>query len=204
MLHEQEKLHSIVRRYQSPDEYPFFPDALQEPILPPLRYPNLLHPNDINVNEKLKESYIEHILPAVCARFGRPERPEAQENYGSATTCDVLCLQALSRRIHFGKFVAEVKFRKEPERYAELIRAKNRTGLNEAITNATVEKKVLERLRLKAKTYGTDPERIGALVKIDINSVVNMYHVRKTTIYAKEIKLLTTLIGLCNTFDKRG
>ena len=100
--------------------------------------------------------------------------------------------------------MAEVKFRKEPERYAELIRAKDRTGLNEAITNATVEKKVLERLRLKAKTYGTDPERIGALVKIDINSVVNMYHVRKTTIYAKEIKLLTTLIGLCNTFDKRG
>lgn len=178
MLREQEKLHSIVRRYQSPDEYPFFPDALQTPILPPLRYPELLHTNNINVNEKLKESYIKHILPAACAQFGRPERPEAQENYGSAATCDVLCLQALSRRIHFGKFVAEAKFRKEPERYAELIRAEDREGLKETITSSAVEKKVLERLMLKAKTYGTDPERNGALAKINVNSVVNMYHVR--------------------------
>ena len=77
--------------------------------------------------------------------------------------------------------MAEVKFRKEPERYAELIRAEDRDGLKEAITNSTVEKKVLERLRLKAKTYGTDPERIGALVKIDIDSVVNMYHVCSTS-----------------------
>lgn len=32
-------------------------------------------------------------------------------NYGSAATLDVLCLQALSKRIHYGKFVAEAKFR---------------------------------------------------------------------------------------------
>jgi chorismate mutase len=32
-------------------------------------------------------------------------------NYGSAATLDVLCLQALSQRIHYGKFVAEAKFR---------------------------------------------------------------------------------------------
>ena len=178
MLREQEKLHSVVRRYQSPDEYPFFPDALQTPILPPLRYPNLLHPNDVNVNEKLKESYVEHILPAACVQFGREERPEAQENYGSAATCDVMCLQALSRRIHFGKFVAEVKFRKEPDRFVRMIKAGDREGLREAITNLAVEKKVLERLRLKAKTYGTDPDRTGALVKINIDSVVDMYRVR--------------------------
>lgn len=32
-------------------------------------------------------------------------------NYGSAGVLDVLCLQALSKRIHYGKFVAEAKFR---------------------------------------------------------------------------------------------
>ena len=32
-------------------------------------------------------------------------------NYGSAATLDVLVLQALSTRIHYGKFVAEAKFR---------------------------------------------------------------------------------------------
>src|SRR3954466_13872440 len=42
VLREQERLQSLVRRYQSPDEYPFFPDALQEPILQPLNYPKIL------------------------------------------------------------------------------------------------------------------------------------------------------------------
>jgi hypothetical protein len=35
-------------------------------------------------------------------------------NYGSAATLDVLVLQALSSRIHYGKFVAEAKFRCGP------------------------------------------------------------------------------------------
>jgi hypothetical protein len=29
-------------------------------------------------------------------------------NYGSSAVCDTECLQALSKRIHFGKFIAEV------------------------------------------------------------------------------------------------
>ncbi|OCK83449.1 chorismate mutase [Lepidopterella palustris CBS 459.81] len=176
MLREQERLQSLVRRYQSPDEYPFFPDALETPILKPLNYPKILHPNNVNVNKELKESYIDHILPAACARFGREERGEAQENYGSAGTCDVACLQALSRRIHFGKFVAEAKFREETDRFVKLIKEGDRKGIDEAITDAKVEKKVLERLRLKAKTYGTDPE-VGSdrPVKIDVDAVVAMY-----------------------------
>ncbi|KAF2493809.1 chorismate mutase [Lophium mytilinum] len=176
MLREQERLQSLVRRYQSPDEYPFFPEALQTPILKPLNYPQILHANNVNANKKLKESYIEHILPAACLQLGRAERGEAQENYGSAATCDVTCLQALSRRIHFGKFVAEAKFRKETERFVKLIKEEDRQGIDEAITDAKVEKKVLERLRLKAKTYGTDPDGgVDNTVKINVDAVVAMY-----------------------------
>jgi chorismate mutase len=175
-LREQEKLHSLIRRYQSPDEYPFFPDALQTPILQPLHYPQILHPNNVNVNLKIKESYIEHVLPAACVDFGRSDRGEAQENYGSAAVCDIACLQALSRRIHFGKFVAESKFRKEKERYTALIKAEDREGIGAAITNEAVELQVLERLRMKARTYGTDPS-IGAngAGKINVDAVVAMY-----------------------------
>ncbi|KAF1349014.1 chorismate mutase [Delphinella strobiligena] len=179
MLREHERLQSLVRRYQAPDEYPFFPDVLQTPVLAPIKYPQILHPNDVTVNDRLKECYISHILPAACAKFGREERGEAQENYGSAATCDVLCLQALSRRIHFGKFVAESKFRKETERFVKMIQEEDRKGIDEAITNAAVEQKVLERLRLKAKTYGTDPslgaEQEGGEGKIDVEAVVAMY-----------------------------
>ena len=39
----------------------------------------------------------------------------------------------------------------------KLIKAGNRKGIDEAITDAKVEKKVLERLRMKADLYGTDP-----------------------------------------------
>ncbi len=180
MLREQEILQARVRRYQSPDEYPFFPDALQEPILQPLEYPKILHPNDVNLNERIKEEYIQNFLPKACRQFGREDRGETQENYGSAATCDVACLQALSRRIHFGKFVAESKFRKETERFVEMIQAEDREGIDDAITDVRVEKKVLERLRLKAKTYGTDPS-IGAegQEKINVDAVVAMYKVRQ-------------------------
>ncbi|PGG95918.1 chorismate mutase [Helicocarpus griseus UAMH5409] len=177
MLREQERLQSRVRRYQSPDEYPFFPDALEEPILQPLCYPKILHDNDVNVNTVIKSRYINEILPKACKKFGREDRGEAKEHYGSAATCDVNCLQALSRRIHFGKFVAESKFRTETERFVKLIKAGDREGIDEAITNRQVEKKVLERLRLKARTYGTDPA--GPVTpdnqKIDVEAVVAMY-----------------------------
>ena len=97
MLRQQERLQSLVRRYESPDEYPFFPDALQKPILQPLNYPNILHKNDVDVNAIIKRKYIEAVLPRVCCEFGREDRGEKEENYGSAATCDVACLQALSR-----------------------------------------------------------------------------------------------------------
>lgn len=178
MLREQERLQSLVRRYESPDEYPFFPEVLQRPILAQIHYPAILHPNNVTVNDQLKDSYVSHILPAACAQFGREERGEAQENYGSAATCDVNCLQALSRRIHFGKFVAESKFQKETERFVEMIRNEDREGIDRAITDSKIEQKVLERLKLKAKTYGTDPS-IGADQpgKIDLEAVVAMYKV---------------------------
>lgn len=184
VLREQERLQSLVRRYESPDEYPFFPDAVQTPILQPLDYPKILHPNDVDVNQTIKRKYIEVVLPRVCRKFGRQDRGEKQENYGSAATCDVACLQALSRRIHFGKFVAESKFQQETERFVKLIQEEDREGIDTAITNAKVEKKVLERLGLKARTYGTDPSvGVESEGKINVDAVVAMYEVR---------------MGLCN------
>jgi chorismate mutase len=175
-LREQERLQSLIRRFESPDEYPFFPDALQKPILAPLNYPRILHPNNVEVNDKIKKSYIESFLPAACPDFGRGDRGEAQENYGSAATCDINCLQAISRRIHFGKFVAESKFQSEKELYTELIKKGDRDGIGRAITNEAVEKKVLERLALKARTYGTDPSvDADGHGKINVDAVVSMY-----------------------------
>jgi chorismate mutase len=177
-LREQEKLQSLIRRFESPDEYPFFPSDLQQPLLYSLQYPQILHTNDVNVNNKIKDFYVQEFLPAVCPDFGHGDRGASQENYGSSATCDIACLQALSRRIHFGKFVAESKFQSETEKFTRLIKAGDRDGIGNAITVKAVEKKVLERLRLKAQTYGTDPSAgavDGAGVKINVDAVVSMY-----------------------------
>lgn len=103
-----------------------------------------------------------------------------RENYGSTAVSDVACLQALSRRIHFGKFVAEAKFREDPQRFAAMIKAHDLDGLEKAITNEAVEVQVLKRLELKARTYGTDPIEDGkkgnaAAPKINVEAVVGMY-----------------------------
>ncbi|PNY28741.1 Chorismate mutase [Tolypocladium capitatum] len=176
-LSEQEKLQSLIRRYESPDEYPFFPGAVQKPILKPVNYPQILHPNDVNVNAEIKSFYVEKFLPAVCPDFGREDRGESQENYGSTATADFPCLQALSRRIHFGKFVAESKFRSDPEKYTRLIQAGDREGIAASITDAAVEQTIFERLRLKAMTYGKDPSAPDSIdgPKINVDAVVSMY-----------------------------
>jgi chorismate mutase len=174
-----EKLHSLMRRYDAPDEYPFFPQVLQRPMLKSIAYPKILHENDVNVNNEIKDKYINQVLPEACRKFDRADRGETNENYGSAATCDVACLQALSRRIHFGKFVAESKFQSETERFVKLIKAEDREGIDAAITNAKVEQQVLDRLRLKAKTYGKDPSTTtnsaGGEEKINVEAVVKMY-----------------------------
>jgi chorismate mutase len=181
ILHQQEKVHAQVRRYQAPDEYAFFPDDLPKPFLSPLKYPVLLHPNTVNLNQKLKDSYINYILPAACRTAPGGDRGETKEDYGSTAVSDVACLQALSRRIHYGKLVAEAKFREDPEKYSNMIREKDIKGLGEAITNKDVEKQVLKRLELKARTYGTDPTEEGkqqedsAVSKINVEAVVRMY-----------------------------
>ncbi|KAJ8507112.1 hypothetical protein ON010_g19004 [Phytophthora cinnamomi] len=82
--------------------------------------------------------------------------------YGSTATADIAVLQALSKRIHFGKFIAEAKFQAETERYTKLILANDADGIMDALTNLAVEQKVLERVKLKASTYGQDPNAPAA------------------------------------------
>ncbi|RHZ80654.1 hypothetical protein Glove_134g44 [Diversispora epigaea] len=171
-LRESEKVHAKVRRYQSPDEYPFT-DDLPNPIIPPLKYPKILKPNDINVNPKILKFYLEHIVPSLCVAG-------EDLNYGSSATRDVACLQALSQRIHYGKFVAEAKFR-DPNlqsKYIEYIKSHNSEAIEKLLTNKKVEESLLKRLRHKALIYGQDITESGILnntPKINIDVVVELY-----------------------------
>ena len=86
---------AITNYNSSPDEYAFT-SPLPEPILPPLEFDQFLEPNDININSKIMEVYLNDIVPAICKNTD-------DKNYGSSVTKDIEALQALSKRIHFGK-----------------------------------------------------------------------------------------------------
>lgn len=79
----------------SPDEYAFT-SPLPEPILPPVKFKQFLAHNDINVNDKIMDIYVKSIVTGICDDHD-------DNNYGSSATKDIDCLQALSRRIHYGK-----------------------------------------------------------------------------------------------------
>ncbi|XP_047311536.1 chorismate mutase 1, chloroplastic [Impatiens glandulifera] len=151
MVKETEKLHARVGRYKSPDEHPFFPRDLPNPILPPLKYPQVLHPIGclININRKVWDMYFKNLLPRLV-------KEGDDGNCGSTAVCDTICLQALSKRIHYGKFVAEAKFRASPEDYTSAIKAQDRKWLMDLLTYPMVEETVKRRVEIKSKTHGQE------------------------------------------------
>ncbi|XP_024372293.1 chorismate mutase 1, chloroplastic [Physcomitrium patens] len=166
MLKETETLHAKVRRYQAPDEHPFFPEDLSQPILPSLPKSRVLHPaaEKININKSIWSMYLQDLLPKLTV-------PDDDGNYGSASVCDVLCLQALSKRIHYGKFVAEAKFIEDPARFEGHIKAQDGDAILRELTFKNVEDNVKRRVANKARAYGQEVNEHGkvdnARYKID-------------------------------------
>ncbi|XP_012489606.1 chorismate mutase 1, chloroplastic isoform X1 [Gossypium raimondii] len=149
MLRESEKLHAKIGRYRSPDEHPFFPDELPEPLLPPLQYPQVLHPaaDSININPKVWQMYFRNLIPRLV-------KAGDDGNCGSTAVCDTVCLQALSKRMHYGKFVAECKYQAYPDAYRAAIREQDRDWLMKLLTYPSVEESIKKRVEMKARTYG--------------------------------------------------
>jgi len=169
-MRKTEEVHALMRRYTSPEEHPFTDNVeLPVPILPLLNKPPFIMQNSINYNKQIKNIYLEKIVPKICAEGDC-------KNYGSAAACDILALQAISRRIHYGKFVAEAKFKSETELYTQLIKSKDSEGIMRHLTNEAVERKLLERVRTKTCGYGQDPTQVSTQnYKVDPDFIVKLY-----------------------------
>ena len=89
----------------------------------------------INVNPRILAMYLEQLMLEIA-------QPGDDGNYGSAAMYDVMILQALSKRIHYGKFVAEAKFQGQREQYTALIRSNDAAGIMDLLTDRAVELKV--------------------------------------------------------------
>ncbi|GAV53398.1 hypothetical protein ZYGR_0AI06820 [Zygosaccharomyces rouxii] len=171
-LIHMEITHSQLRRFESPDETPFFPHKIVKPILPSINYPRVLAPYapKVNYNDKVKTLYEKEIIPLISRCDGNQP-----ENYGSVATSDIEALQSLSRRIHFGKFVAEAKFQDDKSLYTDLIKRKDVDGIMQHITNSAVEEKILQRLIRKAEVYGVDPINNQSEKRITPEYLVKIY-----------------------------
>ncbi|PBK97412.1 chorismate mutase [Armillaria gallica] len=219
-LKETETFHAKARRYTSPDEYPFSSD-LPEPIIPPLSFPQILYPNKINVNPSILSFYTRTIVPRITRHatlllaaskrakgiVGDAEY-EDDGNYGSAATIDIEILQAISKRVHYGKFVSESKFIQDPAAFIPHILKPDRPALEALITKPEVERKLLVRLQKKAETYAQDfasdgtaqlaNGSVNGASKIDVAGVVELYESFIIPL-TKEVEvdyLLQRLVGL--------
>lgn len=108
--------------------------------------------------------------------------PGDDGNYGSAAVADVAALQALAKRVHYGQFVAEAKFRADPGGYAALARAGDRAGIYGRLTDVAVEAAVLARVEAKAAAFGADVDPAEgaagaseASPKVDPAAVAGLY-----------------------------
>ncbi|KAJ3547899.1 hypothetical protein NMY22_g1471 [Coprinellus aureogranulatus] len=167
-LKETETFHAKARRYTSPDEYPFT-TGLPDPVLPPVKFPKILYPNNVNANPSILSFYTRAIVPRITRRatlalaaqkrakgiLGDQEF-EDDGNYGSAAMLDVEVLQSISKRVHYGKFVSESKFMSDPAAFIPHIIKPNRDALEKLITKPEVERKLLSRLQKKAAIYAQD------------------------------------------------
>ncbi|PIN04851.1 Chorismate mutase [Handroanthus impetiginosus] len=152
-IKESEGLQAKVGRYASPEENAFFPNNLPSSLLDPPNHAPVLHPPAaaVNINEKILNLYLRTLLPLISVEGD-------DGNYAVTAASDLQCLQTLSRRIHLGKFVAEVKFRDAPEDYIPAIRAKDREALMKLLTFQKVEEKIIKRVEKKAMIFGQEVE----------------------------------------------
>ena len=168
MLRESEQLGGKIRRYTSPDEHAFYPESLPMLVIDgthgvhaPTPRGHACAAEAININERVMDMYVDNLFPALCEAGD-------DNNYGSTGLADVNCLQTISKRIHYGKFVAESKFQAKPEEFTELIKAQDAEGLMDLLTYKAVEDRVVRRVTNKAATYGQDisedlPEVVSGL-----------------------------------------
>jgi chorismate mutase len=145
-LTAQEELDARFGRFLTPEERPVSRDLPSSERA--LRVsPRGLSIDDydlVNLSGEIRDAYL-RLLPRICA-----DGDDGQ--YGSSIERDVICIQALARRVHFAAFyVAESKYRRDPEVYSSLVRAGETEEIGRRLTRPEVEARILDRVGTKSR-----------------------------------------------------
>eukprot|EP00127_Corallochytrium_limacisporum_P007036 Clim_evm44s240 gene=Clim_evmTU44s240 len=153
LFKQTEQVHRAAGRFQSFDSKPFYRSKTQSRLI--LRgdhVPDDMLDTRLNATFLVKMNYLNglHIL---CE--------DGDDNqYGDAIVRDIMNLQAISQRVHYGAAVMEAKYAQDPEGYQKLLRERDDLGIFAKLRDVAVEKKVLERVWKKAERIGLQPEFI--------------------------------------------
>jgi chorismate mutase len=145
-LRYHEEMDAVFGRFCVPEERPFtsdLPHPRRRVILPETGL-FLRDLNSVNMADEILDAY-RKLIPRICLAGDDGQ-------YGSSVEHDVMALQAIARRIHFGSlYVAESKYQTLKTEYRTLIEAGDRAGLLAALTRTEVEEKILKRVADKVE-----------------------------------------------------
>jgi chorismate mutase len=168
-LRYQEEMDSAFGRFKVPEERPFHTDLPE-----PRRVVNLpdspLAPIDLDLI-----SCTRRIVRDYLAYLGELCLPGDDGQYGSSVEHDVLAIQAIARRVHFGiLYVAESKYREDRAAFDELIDAGNNEGVVDLITRREVEERILGRVEEKVE-YLQASVNTAVRTMIPASTVLKLY-----------------------------
>ncbi|MBN2531247.1 MAG: chorismate mutase [Spirochaetales bacterium] len=168
-LYYQEEMDAQFGRYRQPEERPFNGDLPLPKRIVQIPDTGLAIDdyNKVNLTGEILTSYI-GLVPGICL-------PGDDRQHGSSVVADVYALQAIAERIHFGSlYVAECKFRDNPDKYIKLIHSKDEEGIIAGLTRKDVEDLIIKRVADKVAYIQT---RVNTKVRnvIDPEVILTYY-----------------------------
>ncbi len=157
VLNETEAVHARAGRYLSTGELPFSDCLSYRPATESLgsRPPT----SAANVNRDLLRHYLDEVVPAIC------EAGECENLFASALG-DVVCLQAISRRVHHGALIADAKYASDPTVFDPILHPDHRSEIRRRLRDEAREAALLERVSGKATVYcreAFDGDRVAGI-----------------------------------------
>ena len=152
MFRSIENAQSQAGRYEAFDENPFYKGLNKTQVKRmynteiPLNIVKYSH--KINCSSWIKIPYLKFIKE-LCKEGN-------DYHYGDTVMCDISALQIISKRIHYGILVMEGIYEKNKDKYNAFLKEENDVMICNLLKDVNVEKKVLERVKMKVRKRTTE------------------------------------------------
>jgi chorismate mutase len=149
-LYRLEEVHAELGRFTYADQESFTDQRGTKLVIKRQAPESPVLPVRSNLGEKVKARYLEWVCEYCPAGSD-------SDTYGETVTADVAALMNLFERITLGKYVAESKFEKGPERFIQT--GGDSDKIKELIVHPEREARVLDTAAEVARRYEFDPEQ---------------------------------------------